>query len=198
MPISSCTSPTTIPSGCAASSNRKICKRGSAPSAENREALRVTKVGSAFFIFRLLQKYEGKGNLHPPQISWERSSSAMHPTLRLFGPGNRATLLLTAFGSHGILFVFGAPMKFSRLTLSIFLAAAGAVVAHAQTQAKPADGSSPSQETGSAQATAGPSSRPDAYFAYTMAHTYEQQYDNTTQPENTSQPTTSHNHAYPL
>src|SRR5260370_21303544 len=103
----------------------------------------------------------------------------MHPTLRLFGPGNRANLLLTAFGSHGILFVFGASMKFYRLTLSIFLAAAGAVAAHAQTQAKPTDCSSPSQHTASAQATAWPSSRADASFSLTMAHIYDQSHYNT-------------------
>src|SRR5258708_20667823 len=198
IPITACTYPTTIPPGCAASSNRKICKRGSAPSAENREALRVTKVGSAFFIFRLLQKYERKGNPYPPQISLERSSFAMHPTLRLFGPGNRANLLLTAFGSHGILFVFGATMKFNRLTLSVLLAAAGAVAADAQTQARPADASSPSQENGSAQPTAEPSSRADAYFAYTMGHIYEQQYENTSKAEYASQAIDFYKKAYAL
>jgi len=89
-------------------------------------------------------------------------------------------------------------MKFYRLTLSIFLAAAGAVVAHAQTQAKPADGSSPSQETGSAQATAGPSSRADAYFAYTMGHIYEQQYENTSKAEYASQAIDFYKKAYAL
>src|SRR6266481_2294166 len=87
IPISSCTSPTTIPSGCAASSNRKICKRGSAPSAENRRALRVTKPGSAFFIFRLLQKYgrnatphyppNSRGTLRSPRASHLQNSSAL-------------------------------------------------------------------------------------------------------------------------
>src|SRR5258708_7117897 len=196
MPISSCTSPTTIPSGCAASSNRKICRRGSAPSAENRKALRVTKAGSGLFIFRLLQKYERKGNLYPPQISLERSSFAMHPTLRLFGPGNRANLFLPAFGWHGIFFVFGATMKFTRLTLSVLLAAA--VAGDAQTQPRPADASSPSQENGSAQPTAEPSSRADAYFAYTMGHIYEQQYENTSKAEYASQAIDFYKKAYAL
>src|SRR4029077_14228210 len=123
-----------MPAGCAASSKRKICKRSSAPSAENRRALRVTKAGSAFFIFRLLQKC-GINNSSLLLFPRERSAPPAHLTLTLSGPGNRANLLLTAFGSHGILLVFGALMTLYRFTLSALLAAAGALTALAQAQA---------------------------------------------------------------
>src|SRR6266481_2972448 len=79
IPISSCTSPTTIPAGCAASSKRKICKRGSAPSAEKRCALRVTKAGSGFLIFRLLRKYGRKASSFYSPNSAERSLFSTHP-----------------------------------------------------------------------------------------------------------------------
>jgi hypothetical protein len=132
----------------------------------------------------------------PHLILEERSASPAHLTFRLFGPGNRANLLLTAFGSHGILFVFGAPMKLYRFTLSALFASAGALAAHAQTPAVPADASSPAQETGSVQAAA--SSRSDAYFDYTMGHIYEQQYENTSKAEYASQAIDFYKRAYAL
>jgi len=123
----------------------------------------------------------------------------MHLTFRLFGPGNRANLLLTAFGSHGILFVFGAPMKLYRFTLSTLFAAAGALtaLAQAQTPATPADTTSPPQQDSSTQAPS-PSSRSDAYFDYTMGHIFEQQYENTSKAEYASQAIDFYKKAYAL
>jgi tetratricopeptide (TPR) repeat protein len=135
--------------------------------------------------------------LPPHLIPEERSASPAHLTFRLFGPGNRANLLLTAFGSHGILFVFGAPMKLYRFTLSALLASAGALAAHAQTPAIPADGIAPAQENSSVQAAAA-SSRADAYFDYTMGHIFEQQYENTSKAEYASQAIDFYKRAYAL
>jgi tetratricopeptide (TPR) repeat protein len=120
----------------------------------------------------------------------------MHLTFRLFGPGNRADLLLTAFGSHGILFVFGAPMKLYRFTLSTLFAAASALTALAQAQT-PADTTSPPQQDSSTQAPS-PSSRSDAYFDYTMGHIFEQQYENTSKAEYASQAIEFYKKAYAL
>jgi len=134
-------------------------------------------------------------------IPQERSAPRAHLTFRLFGPGNRANLLLTAFGSHGILFVFGAPMTLYRFTLSALLAAAGALtaLAQAQTHATPTDTASPSQENGSTQAaSASASSRSDAYFDYTMGHIFEQQYENTSKAEYASQAIDFYKKAYAL
>jgi tetratricopeptide (TPR) repeat protein len=88
-------------------------------------------------------------------------------------------------------------MKPYRFTLSALLAVAGAFAAHAQTPAKPADASSPSKENGSTPAAASPS-RADAYFAFTMGHIYEQQYENTSKAEYASQAIDFYKKAYAL
>jgi tetratricopeptide (TPR) repeat protein len=88
-------------------------------------------------------------------------------------------------------------MKLYRFTLSALFASAGALAAHAQTPAVPADASSPAQETGSVQAAAD-SSRSDAYFNYTMGHIYEQQYENTSKAEYASQAIDFYKKAYAL
>src|SRR5438270_12649135 len=134
MPSSSCTSPATIPSGCAASSSRKICKRGSAPSAENRKALRVTKAGSGFLIFRLLQKY-GRYAISS-FYSFSPWNALPFPRILLSAlrPWKPRQFALTAFGSHGILFVFGALMKLYSFCLSVLLTSVLALNTHAQAQ----------------------------------------------------------------
>jgi tetratricopeptide (TPR) repeat protein len=105
-------------------------------------------------------------------------------------------LLLTAFGSHGILFVFGALMKLYRFTLFALLASVVALAAHSQTAPKPADADPPPQENGSSPLAA--SSRADAYFDFTMGHIYEQQYENTSKPEFASQAIDFYKKAYAL
>ena len=105
-------------------------------------------------------------------------------------------MLLTAFGSHGILFVFGALMKLYRFTLFALLASVVALAAHSQTAPKPADAGSPPQENGSSSLAA--SSRADAYFDFTMGHIYEQQYENTSKPEFASQAIDFYKKAYAL
>src|SRR5208337_4310673 len=100
IPSSSCNSPATIPVGCAERSNRTICNRGSDPIAENRSAHRVTTNGSAFFIFRYLQKYGIYATPFP------RKPSPLLPHLisvPLFFLKRPPFSLLTAFPAHGIL-----------------------------------------------------------------------------------------------
>ena len=107
---------------------------------------------------------------------------------------------LTAFGSHGILFVFGALMKLYSFSLSVLLTSTFALTAHAQgqTPAKLADDSPSSQELPSTQAATAPSSRADAYFDFTMGHIYEQQYENTSKAEFASQAIDFYKKAYAL
>ncbi len=107
---------------------------------------------------------------------------------------------LTAFGSHGILFVFGALMKLYSFSLSVLLTSTFALTAHAQgqTPAKPADDSPSSQELASTRAATAPSSRADAYFDFTMGHIYEQQYENTSKAEFASQAIDFYKKAYAL
>ena len=102
-------------------------------------------------------------------------------------------MLLTAFGSHGILFVFGALMKLYRLALSFLISSACAIAALPQAPAVPA-----AAESASSQAAAAPSSRADAYFDYTMGHIYEQQYENTSKAEYASQAIDFYKKAYAL
>jgi tetratricopeptide (TPR) repeat protein len=88
-------------------------------------------------------------------------------------------------------------MKPYRFTLSMLLASAAAVAAHAQAEipAKPAD---TAQGGAAAQSTADPSSRAAAYFDFTMGHIYEQQYENTSKPEYASQAIDFYKKAYAL
>src|SRR5260221_1478245 len=104
---------------------------------------------------------------------------------KVLRPWKPRQFALTAFGSHGILFVFGALMKLYSFFLSLVLTSTFALTAHAQAQtpAKPAADTASSQELASTQAPTGPSSRGDAYFDFTMGHIYEQQYENTTKAE---------------
>jgi tetratricopeptide (TPR) repeat protein len=88
-------------------------------------------------------------------------------------------------------------MKLYRFTLSALLASAGALAAHAQTPAIPADGVAPAQENSPVQAAAA-SSRADAYFDYTMGHIFEQQYENTSKAEYASQAIDFYKRAYAL
>jgi tetratricopeptide (TPR) repeat protein len=90
-------------------------------------------------------------------------------------------------------------MTLYRFTLSALLAAAGALTALAQAQAPatPADSTPPSQENAATQATTA-SSRSDAYFAYTMGHIFEQQYENTSKAEYASQAIDFYKKAYAL
>src|ERR1700687_4830625 len=131
-----------------------------------------------FLHISIIAEVRKKSNSSLHLFPEERSASPAHLTFRLFGPGNRANLLLTAFGSHGILFVFGAPMKLYRFTLSAPFPPAGGWAPPAQPPPIPADGIAPAQENSSVQAAAA-SSRADAYFDYTMGHIFEQQYENT-------------------
>jgi tetratricopeptide (TPR) repeat protein len=90
-------------------------------------------------------------------------------------------------------------MTLYRFTLSALLGAAGALTALAQAQAPatPADSTPPSQENAYTQATTA-SSRADAYFAYTMGHIFEQQYENTSKAEYASQAIDFYKKAYAL
>src|SRR3984893_3572407 len=89
-------------------------------------------------------------------------------------------------------------MKPYRLTLPVLFACIGALVAQAQTPAKPADAPAPTQESGSIPSTTEPSSRAAAYFDYTMGHIYEQQYENTSKAEYASQAIDFYKKAYAL
>jgi tetratricopeptide (TPR) repeat protein len=89
-------------------------------------------------------------------------------------------------------------MKPYRLTLSVLFACVGAFATRAQAPAKPADAAAPSQEIGSIQSTAEPSSRAAVYFDYTMGHIYEQQYENTSKAEYASQAIDFYKKAYAL
>jgi tetratricopeptide (TPR) repeat protein len=90
-------------------------------------------------------------------------------------------------------------MTLYRFTLSTLLGAAGALTALAQAPAPatPADSTPPSQENASTQAATA-SSRADAYFAYTMGHIFEQQYENTSKAEYASQAIDFYKTAYAL
>jgi tetratricopeptide (TPR) repeat protein len=90
-------------------------------------------------------------------------------------------------------------MTLYRFTLSAFFASVGALSALAQAQAPatPADSTPPSQENASTQATTA-ASRADAYFAYTMGHIFEQQYENTSKAEYASQAIDFYKKAYAL
>jgi tetratricopeptide (TPR) repeat protein len=90
-------------------------------------------------------------------------------------------------------------MTLYRFTLSALLAAVGALSALAQAPAPatPPDSTPPSQENASTQATTA-SSRADAYFAYTMGHIFEQQYENTSKAEYASQAIDFYKKAYAL
>src|SRR5579859_6287227 len=114
----------------------------------------------------------------------------------LFGPGNRANLLLTAFGAHGIIFVFGAPMKRHSFAL-VGLLAVSACAVRAQNPAPPAAPAS-AQEPSANPAGEAPSSRADAYYDFTMGHIYEQQYENTSKAEFASQAIDFYKKAYAL
>ena len=119
---------------------------------------------------------------------------------KVLRPWKPRQFALTAFGSHGIIFVFGALMKLYSFFLSLVLASTFALTAHAQSQtpAKPADDTPSSQELASTQAPTGPSSRADAYFDFTMGHIYEQQYENTSKAEFASQAIDFYKKAYAL
>src|SRR5882757_1932377 len=107
---------------------------------------------------------------------------------KVLRPWKPRQFALTAFGSHGILFVFGALMKLYSFFLSLLLTSTFALTAHAQAKTPPkADDTPSSQELASTQAPTGPSSRADAYFDFTMGHIYEQQYENTSKAEFASQ-----------
>src|ERR1700761_2222600 len=77
---------------------------------------------------------------------------------------------------------------------------AEAAQSQAPAQAAPA-GSLLSEESGITQAPAiegKPSDRADAYYAFTMGHVYEQQYENTSKPEYATQAIEAYKKAYAL
>jgi len=107
---------------------------------------------------------------------------------KVLRPWKPRQFALTAFGSHGIIFVSGTDETYS-FFLSLILTSTFALTAHAQAQtpANPPTTTPSSQELASTQAPTGPSSRADAYFDFTMGHIYEQQYENTSKAEFASQ-----------
>src|SRR5271156_1191255 len=126
-------------------------------------------------------------------------------------PSNRRLLaletpffsLLTAFQQRGILFVSGATMKLSRLTLAALLA--GACGANAAAQTSPAEPqlqkNAPVEKKADApvsEAPVAPSPRAEAYFNYAMGHLFEQQYETTNQPEFATQAIDAYKKAYAL
>jgi tetratricopeptide (TPR) repeat protein len=110
--------------------------------------------------------------------------------------------LLTAFQSHGILFVSGASMNLLRISLAALLAVGSGAAAIAQTppdsqvekngqlQFKP--------DAAPSESPAAPSPRADAYFNYAMGHLFEQQYEVTNQPEFATQAIDAYKKAYAL
>jgi tetratricopeptide (TPR) repeat protein len=139
-----------------------------------------------------------------PLLSYCFSLRNAPPSRRILSkvlrPWKPRQFALTAFGSHGILFVFGALMKLYSFSLSLLLTSTFALTAQAQAQTppKPADDTPSSQELASTQAPTGPSSRADAYFDFTMGHIYEQQYENTSKAEFASQAIDFYKKAYAL
>jgi tetratricopeptide (TPR) repeat protein len=126
-------------------------------------------------------------------------------------PSNRRLLaletpffsLLTAFQQRGILFVSGATMKLSRLTLAAFLA--GACGANAAAQTSPAEPqlqkNAPVEkkaDAASSETAAPPSPRAEAYYNYSIGHLYEQKYETTNQPEFATQAIDAYKKAYAL
>src|SRR5580704_16293720 len=108
---------------------------------------------------------------------------------------------------------------FRSTIIAILLAPAAALGAQAQKPAEPPSAQEPSaqqaqtpsqgvtpgsllaQESGVTQAPAGegkPSDRADAYYAFTMGHVYEQQYENTSKPEFATQAIDFYKKAYAL
>src|SRR5271168_1518937 len=126
-------------------------------------------------------------------------------------PSNRRLLaletpffsLLTAFQQRGILFVSGATMKLSRLTLAALLA--GACGANAAAQTSPAEPqlqkNAPVEkkaDAASSETAAPPSPRAEAYYNYSIGHLYEQKYETTNQPEFATQAIDAYKKAYAL
>src|SRR5712675_2591323 len=109
-----------------------------------------------------------------PLLSYCFSLRNAPPSCRILSkvlrPWKPRQFALTAFGSHGIIFVFGTLMKLYSFFLSLVLTSTFALTAHAQAQtpAKPAEDAPSSQELASPHAPTVPPARSDAYVNFTM------------------------------
>jgi Flp pilus assembly protein TadD len=101
--------------------------------------------------------------------------------------------LLTVFQHRGILFVSGATMNLSRLTLAALLTAICG--ANAAAQSSPVD---KKPDAASSETPAPPSARAEAYYNYSIGHLYEQKYETTNQPEFATQAIEAYKKAYAL
>ena len=117
-----------------------------------------------------------------------------------------ALWVLTPFRPHGILFVSGDDMNLQRITLAAVLTGVTGAAAIAQTTQdavpeKKTDSSVTAQESFADTKTvpsAKESARAEAYYNYTMAHIYEQQYEATSRAELATSAIEAYKKAYEL
>jgi tetratricopeptide (TPR) repeat protein len=112
---------------------------------------------------------------------------------------------LTAFGTHGILFVSGDDMNLRRMAIAAVLTGFAGATAFAQTeqdkiQEKKNTLKTEQQPAAGLTAEAAPkdSARADAYYYFTMGHIYEQQYEGTSAAEYATQAIEAYKKAYAL